>query len=211
VMMTEIMFQKTWPHALPAFAWSWIHGQARRSGSKENHKPALTTSFTTASRDPKQGGKDFGYGSPDSGFRSMATNLKCSDTHYFPKQPSPGFASKAPQIMPVEGMSYPNLKLGIYAKPNVLYGSWQIPEILPRDPSRPDVQHFLHLEARSASHAALSGVCSPSLVLNRRAKAPRLTPTKTSRSTPRRHSRTPGTQKTCSCATARPSNVMAPW
>ena len=78
----------------------------------------------------------------------MATNLKCTDTHYFPNRPSPGFASKAPQIMPVEGMNYPNLKLGIYAKPNVLYGSWQIPEILPRDASRPDVPHFLHLEAR---------------------------------------------------------------
>ena len=76
----------------------------------------------------------------------MSTNLKCADTHFFPHQPSPGFASKAPKIMPVEGTSYPNLKLGLHAKPNVLYGNWQIPEILPRDAARPDIDHFLQLE-----------------------------------------------------------------
>ena len=48
--------------------------------------------------------------------------------------------------MPVEGNSYPNLKLGLHAKPNVLYGNWQIPEILPRDAARPDIDHFLQLE-----------------------------------------------------------------
>jgi hypothetical protein len=106
----------------------------------------------------------------------MATNLKCNDTHYFPNQPSPGFASKAPQIMPVEGICYPNLKLGIYAKPNVLYGSWQIPEILPRDPARPDVQHFLQMEARccAAVHLACtpSDICSSSFLVFQARKSP---------------------------------------
>lgn len=104
-------------------------------------------------RDPKLGGNDFGYGSPDSGFRSMTANLQCTDTHFFPKHPSPGFASRAPKIMPVEGNSYPNLQKGLHAKPNVLYGNWQIPEILPRDPARPDIEHFLQLEARKSPPA----------------------------------------------------------
>ena len=115
-------------------------------------------------RDPKLAGKDFGYGSPDSGFRSMATNLKCTDTHYFPNQPSPGFASKAPQIMPVEGVCYPNLKHGIYAKANVLYGSWQIPEILPRDLARPDIEHFLKMEVPAHRQQLLVSIALVTLV-----------------------------------------------
>ena len=157
--------------------------------------------ITTARRDPKKGGNDFGYGSPDSGFRSMATNLKCTDTHYFPNQPSPGFASKAPQIMPVEGTSYPNLKHGIFAKPNVLYGSWQIPEILPRDPARPDVQHFLQMEVRRATCGQCLA-CAHSRFHLRLEKAPRLTLAKT-HSTQHHPSQTCGTQSAFSCETRR--------
>jgi hypothetical protein len=178
----------------------------------ENQALSLENIVSITSRDPKQGGNDFGYGSPDSGFRSMAANLKCADTHYFPSQLSPGFASKAPQIMPVEGICYPNLKLGIYAKPNVLYGSWQIPEILPRDPARPDVQHFLQIEARHRTVAypalTLFRLAHP-LFLCRLEKAPRHMPTNILRNTQPHRSPTPGMPITFSCETPRRLNVTA--
>jgi hypothetical protein len=162
------------------------------TGTCTSHHPIQSATreharVTPDRRDPKLGGNDFGYGSPDSGFRSMTANLQCTDTHFFPKHPSPGFASRAPKIMPVEGNSYPNLQKGLHAKPNVLYGNWQIPEILPRDPARPDIEHFLQLEvpcsarhheqSPAVSQSYLSGAQEPSSVcIQRHTAAPRCTP-----------------------------------
>jgi hypothetical protein len=139
----------------------------------------------------------------------MTANLQCTDTHFFPKHPSPGFASRAPKIMPVEGNCYPNLQKGLHAKPNVLYGNWQIPEILPRDPARPDIEHFLQLEV----HGAPSRAAAPrlSFLPFRRARALQRMHTKTHRSTPLHPSQMHGTPRTFNYATPRPWSGTALW